>query len=224
MAGSIIGAVAAPLIGGAVSSILGGGSSSKTTGTGGAQTAAAAADPFAAQRPQYQQQLSDLMSGKTPFQETAGAQALTQTGMDAESAQMAARGLSGSGAEKAALTKYATGIASQDYNSQMSNLMTLSGATSGSTGTAGTILGNQATADTNALSTFGNTVGTAVTGTNAFQSLINPGATPTDMTGFQTSGTPTTWQGSSSAGSGGSLGSGTFNTGNTDLSSFGLTF
>ena len=207
MAGTIFSAVAAPLIGGAVSSIFGGGSSSKASG--GAQQAAAAADPFASQRPQYQQQLSDLMSGKTPFQETAGAKALTQTGMDAESAQMASRGLSGSGAEKAALTKYATGIAAQDYNAQMSNLMQMSGAGAGSTGTAGQILGDSANSNQTAMATFGNTVGTAVTGTDTFKNWMggSNGGTPapTDMTGFQTpSASP--WSGSG----GGGLGSGTF--------------
>lgn len=70
MAGSIFSAVAAPLIGGAVSSIFGGGSS----GNSGAKTAASAADPFAGQRPQYQQQLSDLMSNPGSFSETPMAQ------------------------------------------------------------------------------------------------------------------------------------------------------
>jgi hypothetical protein len=208
MAGTIIGAVAAPLIGGAVSSIFGGGSKSSSSGSGsgsgsgGAATAAAAADPFASQRPQYQQQLSDLMSGKTPFEETAGAKALTQTGLDAESAQMASHGLSGSGAEKAALTKYATGIASQDYNSQMSNLMQLSGAGSGASGTAGQILANQSSANDTALATFGNTVGTAIAGTPTFKDWTGqtPAATSTDMTGFQTSGSSGTWAGSTNPG------------------------
>lgn len=194
---SIIGAVAAPLIGGAISSLFGGSSS----GNAGVQQAAGAADPFASQRPQYQQQLSDLMSGKTPFAETTGSQALTKTGMDAESAQMAARGLSGSGAEKAALTSYATGIAGQDYNAQMSNLMQLSGAGAGSTGTAGNILAGQSTANTNALGTFGSAVGNAVTGSSGFQNFVNGtgGATPTTpLQGsvMEGAGQGTTWQGS----------------------------
>lgn len=183
MAGTILGAVAAPLIGGAVSSIFGGGSKPSS----GASQGAAAADPFASQRPQYQQQLSDLMSGKTPFQETAGAKALTETGMNAESAQMAQRGLSNSGAEKAALTKYATGIASQDYNQQMGNLMTLSGAQSGSPGAAGGIIADSSQQQAQGLNTFGNTVGTAVAGSPTFQGWMN-GTTSGDTTGPATGG------------------------------------
>ena len=173
MAGSIIGAVAAPLIGGAVSSLFGGGGGSKTSGNGGAQTAAAAADPFAAQRPQYQQQLSDLMSGKTPFEETAGAKAITETGLQATGATMASQHLHGSGAEAAALTKYATGIAAQDYNSQISNLMTMSGATGGNQGQAGQILAGNSSSNTAGLNTFGSTVGNAVTNTDTFKGWMN---------------------------------------------------
>ena len=185
MAATIVGAVAAPLIGGAVSSMMGGGSKPSS----GASQGAAAADPFASQRPQYQQQLSDLMSGKSKFEETAGAKALTETGMNAESAQMAQRGLSDSGAEKAALTKYATGIASQDYNSQMSNLMQLSGAGSGSPGTAGNIISDSSQQQAAGLNTFGNTVGTAVAGSPTFQSWMNGTTTPTgDTTGPATGG------------------------------------
>jgi hypothetical protein len=165
---------------------------------GGQQQAAAAADPFALQRPQYQQMLSDLMSGKTQFEETAGAKAQTQTGMDAESAQFASRGIGNSGAEKAALTKYATGIASQDYNSQISNLMGMAGAGQGNTGAAGQIMSNSATADQNALNTFGSTVGNAVVGTDTFKGWTGSGnGGNTDMTGFSNN-TPAVqpWSGS----------------------------
>lgn len=169
MAGSIIGAVAAPLIGGAVSSMMGGGG-------GGSQQAAAAADPFAAQRPQYQQQLSDLMSGKTPFEMTPGAQFAKQEGLDAVSAKMGARGQASSGAEKIELERYATGFAGQQYQQQMSNLMTLSGATSGAPGTAGGIMADKANADQNAISTFGSTFGNAVMKTPTAQGIVNGGS------------------------------------------------
>lgn len=227
MAGTIFSAVAAPLIGGAVSSIFGGGGGggggggSKSTGQAGAQAAAQTADPFASQRPQYQQMLSDLMSGKTPFQETAGAKALTQTGMDAESAQMAARGLSSSGAEKAALTKYATGIASQDYNAQISNLMNMSGTGAGSAGQAGQIMANQSASDTTALNTFGSTVGNAVVNTPTVQGWLGNGnGGNTDMTGFS-GNTPAAqpWSGSASGASPMQIGGG-----DVPLTSFGLNF
>ena len=163
MAGSIMAAVAAPLIGGAVSSIVGGGQNK-----GGGQ-AAAAADPFASQRGQYQQQLSQLMTDPNSFQMSSAAQFAERQGMQGEEAQMAARGLSNSGAEKAALTQYATGFAGQQYQQQMSNLMTLSGATAGNTGAAANAIQQGTTANNQAISTFGNTVGNAVTNSNTFQ-------------------------------------------------------
>ena len=194
MAGTIIGAVAAPLVGGLVSNIFGGGNNGSSP-SAGAQQGAAAADPFGSQRPRYQQMLSDLMTGKTPYEETAGARFATQTGLDAQSAQMASRGLASSGAEKAALTKYATGVASQDYNTHMANLMQMAGTGAGSTGTAGSLLSNSSDANQNALDTFGSSIGKAVTGSDRFKGLFdgNSGAAPgggmVDMTGFQTPAT-----------------------------------
>lgn len=185
--------IAAPVIGSAVGGLLGGGSRGSSP-SAGAQQGAAAADPFGSQRPQYQQMLSDLMTGKKPYEETAGARFATQTGLDAQSAQMASRGLSSSGAEKAALTKYATGVASQDYNTHMANLMQMAGTGAGSTGTAGSLLSNSSDANQNALDTFGSSIGKAVTGSDRFKGLFdgNSGAAPggmVDMTGFQTPAT-----------------------------------
>lgn len=222
MAGTIMGAVAAPLIGGVVSSMMGGGRASS-----GAQQAAGAADPFASQRPQYQQMLSQLMSGKTPFSETAGSRAATETGMDAMSAQMATRGLTNSGAEKAALTKYATGIAGQDYNQQMGQLMAMAGVGAGSTGTAGGILSSSADSSQNAMDVFGNTLGKAVTGTDMFKDFMGGGAPgSTDMTGFQT-GTPAWAGGAAAPGLQTGMGSGSWASGGGDVSNltdFGLKF
>ena len=108
---SIMSAVAAPLIGGAVSSIFGGGSS----GNKGSTAAAGAADPFSGQRPQYQQQLSNLMSNPGSFSETPQAQFTQAQGEQAVTRQMASRGISDSGAEKMGLEQYATGFAGQQY-------------------------------------------------------------------------------------------------------------
>lgn len=188
MAGSILGAVAAPLIGSAVSGLFGG---SRGGGqSGGAAQAAQVADPFASQRGQYQTQLSQLMSDPNSYQESAGAKDITKTAMDQESAQMASRGLSGSGAEAAALTKTAAGVASQDYNQQISNLMTMSGATSGNAGQAGQIVAAGNTADTNSANTFGGTVGKAITGTQGFQNLISGGTGDTNAGGADFGVTP----------------------------------
>lgn len=168
--GMIAGAVAAPLIGGLVTSAFGGGSSSHGASGGGgpAQTA----DPFASQRPQYQDQLSKLMSDPNSFQMSSAAKFAEKEGMDATSAQWAARGLNGSGAMEVDLTKYATGFAGQQYQQQMSNLMTLSGATSGSPATAGQMQGQQQQQDSSALGTFGSTVGRAVVGSPGVQNFL----------------------------------------------------
>lgn len=221
-----MGAVAAPLIGGVVSNLFGGGKASS-----GAQQAARVADPFASQRPQYQQMLSDLMSGKTPFAETAGAKALTETGMDATSAAMAQRGLTSSGAEKAALTKYATGIAGQDYNAQMGQLMAMSGVGAGAPGTAGGIMADSANASQTAMDTFGNTVGKAVTGTDTVQNWLDPmhGAnnSPVDMTGFQTASPQWSGGGITQPSATPGMGSGMWDAGGSgsgSLSDYGLKF
>ena len=226
MAGTIISAVAAPLIGGAVSSIFGGGKSSGggsqpsapgpgSTGSAGAERAAALADPFASQRPQYQQQLSDLMSGKTPYEQTAGAQFAEQQGIDAVTAHNRSTGHANSGNEEMDIAKYATGVAGQGYQQQMSNLMTLSGATTGAPGAAGGFVAGQSTSDTNALNTFGSTVGNAVMGSDTVKGWM--GGPMQDMTGFSTPAAAAPWVGSSAGGGGGggALGSGTYDLGSS---------
>lgn len=167
MAGSIVSAVAAPLIGGAVSSIFGGGSNSNGS------KAAAAADPVAGTRAGYQQQLQQLMTDPNAFQMSAEAQATESQGMDAMSAKMAARGLSNSGAEKTALTQYATTAAGNEYQQQISDLMTLGGYQSASPAAAAQAITQGSSTTDNALGTLGSTVGNAVTGTSAFKSFAN---------------------------------------------------
>jgi hypothetical protein len=182
MAGTIFSAVAAPLIGGAVSSIFNSGSSKSSGSSGGGnspnsggsdtQQAAAAADPFASQRGQYQQMLSQLMTNPNNTM-TSGETFAMNKGLDAVTAQMGARGLSGSSNQQTALIDYATGSAQQSRQQEISNLMTMSGATSGSPGTAGQVLGNQATSNQTAASTFGSSVGNAVVNTPTFQGWLN---------------------------------------------------
>lgn len=167
-----------------------------STGAPGAERAAGMADPFASQRPQYQQQLSDLMSGKTQYADTPGAQFAKQQGLDAVAAHNRSTGHGDSGNEQMELAKYATGMAEQGYQQQMSNLMTLSGATSGSPGTAGNLIGQQATADTTAQSTFYGTAGKDLLGLgqSIYGAVTGPGST--DMTGFQGNNPAPAWSGS----------------------------
>lgn len=187
------------------------------------QRAAYAADPFAQQRPQYQQMLQKLMTDPGSFSQTPQSIATTKEGMDQMQAQMAQRGIAGSGAEKAALTKYATTAAGQDYNNQMARLMTLSGATGGAPGTAGGILSNAATEQQTAQDTGTNSL--LQLGAKAFGDWWNQPSAQ-DMTGFQQPSQPIQYQVAApdtSMGSGmynpqptmsgGALGSGTFDLG-----------
>jgi hypothetical protein len=170
MAGSLISAVAQPLIGSAVSSIFGGQQNS------GGAAAAAASDPFASQRGGYQAQLAQLMSNPNSFQMSAGAQFAENQGLNAESAQMASRGLSGSGAEQLALTQYATGFAGQQYQQQEQDLAQLAGANTGDPGAAGKQIASGATTANSNLNTFAGNIGSAITGSNAFSSWLNGGS------------------------------------------------
>lgn len=152
MAGAVIGAVAGPVISSVVGGVLGGGSGSSES-TAGTQQAAAAADPFASQRAQYQTQLAALMADPSSVTQTPGYQFNLQQGLGALNASMAATGQSNSGARQAAVESYGAGLASNTYQQQLSNLMTLSGANINGTGQASSILSNANTANTNAANT-----------------------------------------------------------------------
>ena len=159
---SIIGAVAGPLIGGMLSDGGSGGGNSQ-------QAAAAAADPFGAQRPQYQAQLQNMMQGNfTPSDPSYAWR--KQQGMDAVNRGTAASGGLNSGGRLTALENYGQGLASTEYQNQFARLSQLSGANSGSTGTAGQLIGAQNTQNQNAMSVFGNQIGGLATGAyNTFQ-------------------------------------------------------
>jgi len=170
--GAVGGAVAGTLVSGLLTG--GGGSSS---GTSGQQAAQGAADPFASQRPQYQQQLAALMSNPNSFQMSAAAQATEKQGMDAESAAMASRGLSSSGNEKIGLEQYAQGFASNQYQQQIADLMTLSGASTGNPGMAGNIANGNVASNNQAIGTISSTLCNA--GASAFTNWLNgPSSTP----------------------------------------------
>jgi hypothetical protein len=174
MFGAILGAVAAPI----VSSIF-----APDSPSSGAGSASAAADPFAAQRAQYQPQLTSLMNSGDPsaamlrpwynFRTSDPSYAWRQQqGMDTLQRGLAQTGQTASGNEMAQLQQYGQGQASQEfanefnrqqsvYGNQYSRLAQLSGALSGSPGIAGQLQANQNMQQQQAASALGNTIGGA---------------------------------------------------------------
>ena len=153
VAGAVAGGVASAATGAALS---GGG------GGGGAQQAASAADPFAGQRGQYQDMLSQLIKNPSSVTSTPGYEFQLQQGLNAVQGSAAAGGMLNSGNTLAALTKYGEDYASTQYNNQALLLAQLAGANVGSPGTAGQILNSQNLLNQQSASALGNTVGGAV--------------------------------------------------------------
>lgn len=114
----------------ALSSDSGGGAGSTQPGQ------ASVADPFGGQRPQYQQQLQQLMNNPSSIQGSPGYQWQMAQGLEGVNRTEAARGMLGSGNRLAELMKYGQGMASTEYGNQFSRLAQLSGANIGSPGTA----------------------------------------------------------------------------------------
>lgn len=112
-----------------------------------ANRAAAAADPFASQRGQYQTMLSQLMTNPSSFNLSPAAQAQMRLGTENLQRSAAAQGFLGSGNILASLQQYGQDVASKDYWNYITNLSTLSGAATSSPAAAGTaisgIFGNQ---------------------------------------------------------------------------------
>ena len=109
-------------------------------GGGGAvptSQAAGIADPFAAQRPQYQSMLQQLMTNPASFQGSPGYQWQFNQGMEAVNRTAGAQHMLGSGNRLQELMQYGQGMASQDYNNQFLRLANLAGASAGQPGTAG---------------------------------------------------------------------------------------
>jgi hypothetical protein len=165
IAGSVGAAVAGSVAGSLVSS------ATSSSPSSGAQTAANAADPFASQRGQYQQQLSQLINNPSSITSTPGYQfGLTQS-QNAVEGSAAANGMVNSGNVLNALSTNAQGYASQQLNNQELLLAQLSGANVGSPGTAGQILQGQNNLNQQAAGTLGSQVGGAITsGINSYNS------------------------------------------------------
>jgi hypothetical protein len=109
----------------------------------GGDGAAEAADPFASQRPQYQQMLSELMTNPAAFQNTPMFQNALETGTEAVNRGAARSGLLGSGNRLAELQTFGTGLANQNFFQYLNALMPLSGATTGSPAAASNALQTQ---------------------------------------------------------------------------------
>ncbi len=104
-----------------------------------ASNAAAAADPFASQRGPYQGMLSKLLTDPGSFTSDPGYQFAKEQGLEGVSRANNALGIGNSGKNVLDLDKYATGYAEQAYDTRINQLMQLSGATSGSPGTAASV-------------------------------------------------------------------------------------
>jgi len=126
-------------------------------------SASSAADPFAGQRPQYQAQLQQLMTGQFTPTDPSYAWRFSQ-GEQALERSTGAQGLLNSGNRLTALSDYGQGQASTEYANQFSRLSQLAGANVGSPAAAGQIIANQNTATANANAAVGNVIGRAVTG------------------------------------------------------------
>jgi hypothetical protein len=145
--------------------------------------ATAAADPFAAQRPQYQTQLKSLMDGEFSPSDPSYQWRFDQ-GMESVNRSMAAQGLIGSGRQLAELTDYGQGMASTEYGNQYQRLAQLSGANVGSPATAGQIQYGQDQYDRAGSTAFGGMAG-KLAGDVIGGWGSSGGNDSVDMTGFQ---------------------------------------
>lgn len=103
-----------------------------------AKYAADRADPFYAQRPQYQAMLKGLMTDPNSIQETPSYRFRFDQGQNALERSLSAKGYLGSGNLMHDLQNYGQGMASQEYENQFGRLSQLSGAGFGP-GSAGSI-------------------------------------------------------------------------------------
>jgi len=188
----IAGAVGAGVAGAATSAVvgsaLGGGSGG---GNSGAQQASAQADPFASQRPQYQQMLSNLISNPSSVTSTPGYQFQMQQALAGVEGSAAANGMINSGNVLSALTTQAGNQASTGYYNQAELLAQLAGANIGSPGEAGAITQGQNVLNQQGTSALAGSVGNAVTsGINSYigggNSYYSSGMDPfaTDTSGY----------------------------------------
>jgi hypothetical protein len=113
-----------------------------------ANQAAQMQDPFGAQRPQYQQQLSSLMSNPSSVTSLPGYQFQFGQGQQALERSMAGQGYGpGSGNLGTALTQYGQNFAQNAYNNQVQQLTGLAGGNIAPSGGNALMTGNMAGAE-----------------------------------------------------------------------------
>lgn len=179
-------------IGAATIGVVGGALLAPDQESGGAGMA----DPFAAQRPQYQSKLNTLMNGTFAPTDPSYQWRFDQ-GMEAVNRTKASQGLLNSGNQLAALTEYGQGLASTEYGNEYQRLALLAGANVGSPATAGQIQYGQDQSNQSAMTAGIGSIANAAGG--AFSNWMNGGSTPVDMTGFRTDYTPSYFGGGSPA-------------------------
>lgn len=206
MGGSI--AIGASLLGGvsAVNSLTGGSIADAITGGGGSGSSGSgssgAYDPFASSRGQYATQLNDLMANPNHAMSMPGYQASLQSGQQSTLAGLASTGQVQSGAQQAALQTVGQNTLSSAYNSQLANLMQLSGASQNPA--AGQLAGAQINAARNAQFTSGLGQLAGIASNPTLQSYFGGG-------GGSSGSTADLWSGST--GGGGWSGTGDFSLG-----------
>lgn len=114
-----------------------------SSGTTSAQDLQQIADPFASQRAQYQNQLSQLISNPDSIANTGAYKFALDQGQQTLERSQAAKGMNLSGNALAELTKYGQGMASQQFNNYANLLSELSGAAPGSPAEAASAIVNQ---------------------------------------------------------------------------------
>jgi hypothetical protein len=134
-------------VGGLFASIFDLINASRGQGTNRGNTAAAMSDPFMGQREGYQKQLLGLLTDPSSFKMDPGAVFARDQGLEGVARfGNSMFGTTRSGNTADTLNRDATGYAAQQFNKRIDQLMTLSGATTGSPAAAGEqyIRGNQA--------------------------------------------------------------------------------
>jgi len=96
--------------------------------TGASSAATAAADPFASSRAGYVTKLNNLVANPDSITNTAAYKSALNQGLTGVQRTLASRGYANSGNEQAALMDYGNTYANNQYQTQLANLMQLSGA------------------------------------------------------------------------------------------------
>jgi hypothetical protein len=127
VAASVVGIAAGvnALSGGAITNAFGGGSGG---GGGGGSTSSGTYDPYGQYRGQAASQLNTLMNNPSLAMSQPGYQQQLQAGQEQSQRGAAATGMLQSGAEASALQSQGQNTFASYYNSQLANLMQLSGA------------------------------------------------------------------------------------------------